>query len=136
MKRHPALRELSSEHHRALVLATRAQRATPDEAATRALAAEAVRLFADELEPHFQQEESGLLVELKAAGCDTAARRTHAEHTELRELAGQLSVSPSALPRFGERLAAHIRYEERELFPLAEATLAPEALDRIGAPRR
>lgn len=134
MKRHPALRELSSEHHRALVLATRAQRATPDEAANRALAAEAVRLFADELEPHFQQEESGLLVELEAAGCETAVRRTQVEHAELRQLASQLNDAPAALPRFGERLAAHIRYEERELFPLAEATLAPEALGRIGAP--
>lgn len=136
MKRHPALRGLSSEHHRALVLATRAQRATPDEAATRALAAEAAHLFASELEAHFLQEETGLLAELEAAGCETAVRRTQAEHAELRQLAGQLNVSLATLPHFGERLAAHIRYEERELFPLAEATLAPGTLDRIGAPGR
>ena len=32
----------------------------------------------------------------------------------------------------GERLAAHVRHEERVLFPLIERTLEPDALALLG----
>ena len=33
----------------------------------------------------------------------------------------------------GDRLTAHVRLEERELFPLIEATLSERELDSLGA---
>lgn len=42
-------------------------------------------------------------------------------------------VSMDTLHKIGERLEAHIRLEERRVFPLVEATLPEEGLEEIGA---
>jgi hypothetical protein len=54
------------------------------------------------------------------------ARRSLAEHEELRKLICALSHSDAAtLLSFADLLAVQVRFEERELIPLAEAMLAP-----------
>ena len=46
-------------------------------------------------------------------------------------LAAQCAAGEAAgLARFGTALEAHVRFEERELFPLAEAVLTPRELAR------
>ena len=133
MKRHPALIQLSREHHSALVLAKRAKRmseGTPD--ARNTFAAEVGRIFALDLEPHFQLEEKILLPALMAAGEREAVEQTLAEHTELRALVYQPGINhQGTLCRFGDALAEHVRFEEQELFPLAEAVVEAETLDLI-----
>ena len=42
-------------------------------------------------------------------------------------------VGTVTLREIGERLEAHIRLEERRVFPLVEATLPEECLEEIGA---
>jgi hypothetical protein len=37
----------------------------------------------------------------------------------------------ATIRELGERLAAHVRFEERELFPLIEADLGENALERL-----
>ncbi len=136
MKRRPELLQLSREHHTALVLAKRAQRlssTSPTQAQD--FMHELPELFAQELEPHFQVEEIALLSALQASSTETAqnmVERTLLEHTALRQLAQQIGQQDfSRLGQFGELLSAHIRFEERELFNLAESLLSPEALARI-----
>lgn len=125
MQRDPALVPLARDHHAALVLARRASRATAAEAA--ALAAELAAWFAAELDAHFQLEEARLLPALAARGAAEAVARTEAEHGTLRALAARLAAGDdAALASFGTALNAHVRYEDRELFPLAEA-LIPSA---------
>lgn len=119
MKRSPALQSLSREHHAALKLAKACERAVDagqlDETCRRV-----VNAFANELEPHFQVEENELLPLL--AGTQM---RALAEHAGLRALAGELRLRCDAetLQRFGRSLAAHVRFEERELFPALEELL-------------
>lgn len=130
MKRHPGLIRLSREHHSALALAKRARRfgGETTEAAA-GLLAEVAQAFAVELEPHFLAEESGLLAALDAAGQAALAERALADHQALRALARRLAAGDTAsLCRFGEVLEAHVRFEERELFPHAESILPPEVL--------
>ncbi len=77
MKRLDALRRLSSEHHIGLVIARRAR----EELDTPQVAwAEIRQRFADELEPHFQLEERGLLPAMQEAGEAMLVERTLAEH--------------------------------------------------------
>ncbi len=132
MRRAPGLVALSREHHAALVLAKRAQHSAAAEARAAAVfAAELVVIFARELEPHFRVEEEVLLPALDRAGQAAAVRRTLDEHAELRGLAAQCAAGETAgLARFGTALEAHVRFEERELFPLAEAVLTPRELAR------
>lgn len=123
MKRHPALLQLSREHHTALKLALdcRKARESADGAAEAALLARIPGLFAAELEPHFQCEETDLLPQLEAVGETALVRRTLEEHRELRRLVACLGRGEAAaLLPFAELLQAHVRFEERELFEQAQ----------------
>lgn len=127
MKRHPDLLQLSREHHPALQLALHARRAAEsgDANETGQLARRVAAFFSDELDQHFRIEEQGLLAALRGDGKHALVQRTLAEHDELRRLAEALSQPDAAiLLRFAELLTSHVRFEERELFPLAEAVLS------------
>ena len=132
MRRHQQLQDLSREHHGALQLALHAKRATLSGDATRiaASAAACVNAFAAELNPHFVIEETTLLPELVQKGEHDLVQRTLAEHDEMRRLIAQLqSPDASTLQRFAELLSAHVRFEERELFEVAQRYLeAPSRL--------
>jgi hypothetical protein len=111
VKRHPRLQPLSDDHHRALVLARKARRARGPE-----VWSEIRERFASELEPHFRAEESWLFPDLEAGGELELARRARADHTALRALArGEASLENARA--FADRLEAHVRFEEREVFP-------------------
>lgn len=80
--------------------------------------------FPNELEPHFQVEEQLLLPLLHSVETRLLVRRTLADHQQLRALLGELWRNDSeALGCFGKCLSAHVRFEERELFPVIENLL-------------
>ena len=130
MQRHPALRQLSSDHHTGLVLARKARQAaygTVDD--QRYAWTTLVARFCAELEPHFQVEEQGLLVALWRAGEAGLVERTLTEHEDMRGLIAQ--DRPENLARFAELLTAHIRFEEQTLFARAQELLAPDQLSEL-----
>jgi len=136
LRRHPRLRGLSSDHHRALILARtlRTQGAEPGQGT------ELLRLvrreFDRDLAPHFRIEETQLLPALERAGRSDLARRTRQEHAELRQHLrdAESAVDPTpSLLRFAEILVAHVRFDERLLFPACELLLDPEVLQRVAA---
>lgn len=130
MRRDPRLQGLSSDHHRGLLLARRVANALRGTG----LAASIRASFEAELEPHFRAEEEVLLPALAAAGEEALAARTWREHAEMREhLAAAEAGDVSRLSAFAALLEQHIRFEERELFPTAEARLPDEALARIAS---
>ena len=126
MKRNEALQPLSWEHHTALKLAKACERAVHSASAERVSAAcqRVRRAFATELEPHFQFEERSLLPLLKGAEMQPLAQRTWSDHQQLRAmLEGLRQNDADALDSFGKCLSAHVRFEERELFPALEKVL-------------
>lgn len=132
MKRSPELTPLSRDHHTALARALGLRRASAGDVAS---AVEAfVEYFASDGDRHFDQEERLLLPEL--APHDAAlGERVLAEHTDIRARVAAIATAPDVEParELGERVAAHVRFEERELFPLLEECLPPERLAEIGA---
>lgn len=126
MKRSPFLQPLSREHHATLVLARACERAggsgnAGDVAAT---CTRALREYAAQIEAHFDLEEQHLLPLLQGDAGQVLVQRTLAEHRALRALLDGLRQNDAtALARFGETLAAHVRFEERELFPAIEAVM-------------
>lgn len=126
MIRHPSLLTLSREHHRALVLAKRAaQAACGDREAQQTMCAHVAVTFAAELEPHFCGEERDLPPLLSDAAGQPLLSRFAADHAALRRLAGELAEGRGELlAEFADLLAAHVRFEERELFPAIEQALA------------
>jgi hemerythrin-like domain-containing protein len=125
MKRIPALRRLSADHHRGLVLARQA-RTTNDPSLTWA---EIQHQFRVELDPHFELEENGLLPALSAVGELELVERTLAEHRAMRALIA--TGGPADLERFAALLDDHIRFEEAVLFETAQRLLSSEVLARI-----
>jgi hypothetical protein len=134
MKRSPELAPLSRDHHVALEVALRLRRATT------ATLAQAVNRFLDfwdrQGEHHFVVEEGVVLTALPADDAEWAAatRRVRDEHAEIRSRASALRGDPvlDAAHGLGALLSAHVRYEERELFPLLERRLSDEALAALG----
>ena len=133
MKRDYRLRGLSSDHHHALVLARKARLTAEsgDDANVEKVWTSVRQEFRIQIEPHFRVEETYLLPALDAAGCRDAVKRTLDEHRSIRRYIEMQSVSGEDLLAFAGVLKAHVQYEERKLFPLAEKELTEENLEKI-----
>lgn len=129
MKRHPSLRPLSDDHHRALVLARRLRRISSetDAAAVTVLAREVREAFEKDLEPHFRVEERELLPALEARGAALLAKQTANDHARLRQLV-RGAWSGETAGQLGTLLEKHVRFEERVVFPKAETCLSEAEL--------
>lgn len=126
MKRHPRLQALSREHHQALTLAKACRLAAAAEDGQRITAAcqRVVQEMASGLAAHFMQEERDLLPLLAYPEAQMLLQRTFFDHRRMRDLVPALQQQDAqALAEFGERLAQHVRFEERELFPALEQHL-------------
>ena len=136
MKRHDALAQLSRDHHQALFQAMRLMRATENDAAE--VLENFLDFWTDKGQLHFRAEEEVLLPAYSAHG-DASAEpvvRVLVDHVEIRRAAHELGETrgPARLEplhSLGRRLEAHVRHEERVLFPLIEATLPDEELSRV-----
>jgi len=131
MKRSEALRSLSREHHQALTIAQELRRADDPERA----AARFHEFWGRAGALHFRIEEEVLLPTWELLGTVNAeaASRLAKEHLELRAAALALGEEPplAAVRELGEKLVAHVRFEERELFSLIEADLGAAELELL-----
>ena len=128
MKRQAALIPLSREHHDALSYARRAVEATPGAEAD-AVRQRTLAFWGECIAAHLAVEENSLLPALTAAGAGREAARAQAQHDQLRALAARLHDGDhGALAEWGAAMREHVRYEERELFPLAQRLLDLTAL--------
>jgi len=85
---------------------------------------------------HFRIEEEVLLPTwaLHASVDRTGVTKMLDEHLAIRRSALEVEdrgLSPEDARQLGKLLDAHVRFEERELFPLIEADLDSEALRRL-----
>jgi hemerythrin-like domain-containing protein len=147
MKRHPALIPLSRDHHNGLVQAVRLRRAAADGDASARLAAarDFVEFFRNEERAHLRDEEEELfpLLLRYAPSQPTPLREARVQHVQLAGFARKLAIAVAAgivdretLAAAGELLDAHIRLEERQLFPLIEELVPDDELGRLGPASR
>ena len=145
MKRTPELRSLSEDHHHGLVQARRLRRAAEagEADSAEAIAKGFLDFWQKDTAVHFRKEEEALLPVMARYGGDLT-RKPLAEmiedHARIRALVMQLSdeaiggnVRLETLHDVGERLEAHIRLEERVVFPLIEESLSEDALTELAA---
>lgn len=135
MKRASALIRLSRDHHEALVAAQRLLRANVKDLAH---AREVFLAFWDRAGGrHFRVEEEVLLPAFGRWGdpyqplvartlCDHVAIRAH-----VRALRDGTGLALEDLQALGAQLAAHVRMEERELFPLIERAIPAADLELV-----
>lgn len=135
MYRHPALRPLSREHFAALLLIRDVEEACAEGnlPAAELATAKLMDSWHGGLADHFATEDRWLVPHITGE----ARVRIDAEHEQLR---GAVSAITAAAPlpvvtiyEFALKLREHIRWEERDLFPLAEQTVAGAEMAVIGA---
>ena len=133
MKRDRRLRQLSDDHHQALVLARHATSAASVKPETLVgLWDEVARRFHRELAPHFSIEEQYMLPALERAGGAALAKRTRDEHAELRRIVSDDGHDlATRLDRFGTLLRDHVRFEERVLFEAVQERLSDAELEAV-----
>jgi hemerythrin-like domain-containing protein len=136
MKRSQELETLSWEHHNGLVTALRLKKGILKQAPADQMAAFIHDAWTADLKRHFTQEEHTLTEILKSSAAGSALfDRMMSEHERLAELVEITSGAGCELAyfqEFSDLLEAHIRFEERELFPFVEAHCPPEKLVVIG----
>lgn len=115
MKRHTQFIAFSKEHHHALVLALKLKRGQVegldwDTQATQLL-------------EHFAAEERQFAALWQPLNQPDLKQRFEAEHRLLRQYLQQMPLDINKAGQLGQLLQAHVRFEERELFPLLECLL-------------
>jgi hemerythrin-like domain-containing protein len=135
LKRSQELTPLSHDHHQALFAAQQLKRAESPDAVRPAV----VSFWEEHGRRHFTIEEEILLPGWIAndPGADPSmAVRVLTDHltirSDLRRLEGD-ALPLEDVHALGARLEAHVRFEERELFPMIEARLDADAIAQLGA---
>jgi hemerythrin-like domain-containing protein len=135
MKRSEALASLSRDHHHALVVAQKLRRAT--DATSRQARDAFLAYWTDHGREHFRLEEELLFPAYAGYGDphDPLVLRALGQHVMLRHRAAALADGGTALPgsleQLGAELAAHVRLEEREVFPLMERVMPTHELEAV-----
>ena len=139
MKRHETLAPLSREHHAALILAQLIKRNAPEYKGLPTTISDkvvyAINFYKTELKTHFKKEEL-LLKKVKAfhPAIVKLSDEIVAEHALLKGLFLSLNNAfdhEAVLNELGNELDAHIRKEERILFPLIQEHCTEEMLQKI-----
>jgi hemerythrin-like domain-containing protein len=142
VKRHAELRSFSDDHHQGLVNARRLKRAAAGEETELADAArDFLEFWRQDTSLHFRKEEEVLLPVLARHGgnlAEPSVVEMLAQHARIRGLAmelgdelGRQRIKGETLRKLGEQLEAHIRLEERRVFPFIEETLPEHALKEV-----
>lgn len=143
MKRHKSLFSLSHEHQHGLALALKLkypkrQLSSSNEAEISELKSELADKYENILRKHFRKEERYLVPGFED---NNLMKQMLGEHIKLEGLYNKivsnsegwkLEQQRDMLNLFGELLDLHIRFEERELFPMIEKSLSEEQLEELG----
>ena len=149
-KRHQSLILLSREHQLALLLCLRLHRGLPEH--DRDLdwlilkSRQVVEFFGQDLTLHFRAEEQFLFPAMRSmSGTEEILADVMSDHRKLEELVSALvslnqetvnanevlGVLARTILEFADELEAHIRKEERVLFPIYEKQVSGETAARI-----
>ena len=134
MLRDKTLIPLSREHHHALSLCVRVDRALERDPNLASLARAIVSQFDSEMRAHFAAEERALFPTM--AGFESTAEltaRLTAEHRRMTDVVDRLrrGAERETIEEFTAVLRAHVRSEENVLFQEAQRLLSREQLDEI-----
>lgn len=141
IKRHKALYPLSHHHHHGLVIAHRLMKAGTEKSkfTNEDLKQKLQQFWHPGGNDHFREEEELLLpTYAKYESLDRPEIVENLlEHVQIRSMIRQVleqsSISELLMRKLGALLEAHIRKEERVIFPMIEQALPEEELLKLGS---
>ena len=138
MLRNKNLIPLSRQHHHALALCVRLDRSIQaGDVDLEAWQAEIQQQFESEIAVHFAAEEEVLFpAAANFPDMQTLVQELVAEHAVLRNYFAHASareLDAQNLAYFGDKLAQHIRKEERQLFEAMQRVMTSKQMEALGA---
>lgn len=135
IKRHPAIAELSRDHHTGLLLVWKIREGIKKSIEPERIKQYVIHSFDSELQPHFIEEEDLLFG--KIAKENKLRIEAENDHNAICEMAGDMkhnSLSAyESLQTFADRLEKHIRFEERELFNFIQEDFSEADLSQVSS---
>lgn len=132
LKRTEAIVPLSRDHHHGLLFAWKIKQGARYGAAPERMAPYVAYFWEAHLAPHFREEEEILF---RPAVENNLVQQALEEHIAIRDLAaaGASATETAPLLALADAVKAHIRFEERTLFPFLENHYSTTTLREIGA---
>ncbi|WP_318271482.1 hemerythrin domain-containing protein [Sphingobacterium cellulitidis] len=129
LKRHPALRPLSKEHHFSLLICWKIRRGLELNIDPSRIAKYLIYSWENHLSKHFQIEEDYVFPVLSSS--NKLILDAIADHKTLKRLIFTENHNIKSLNRIEEKLESHIRMEERQLFPLIQSVATDSQMEII-----
>lgn len=136
MKRADQLQPLSREHHLGLVISRHAKECANDVEEIAKHWTALTDYINQNMTHHFKVEDDLLLAKLEPyqhshSQVAEVIEQITEQHHKLYQLVDLPSLSAAKVQELATTLYDHIRFEERELFPLAQRILSEQELDAI-----
>ncbi len=133
IRRSEHILQLSREHHFSLLFCWKIRQGLQKQVEPNRITAYVKHFWELHVIPHFAEEEQVVFPHLQ----DDKVNRAINEHEELRKAYRHLMEHPDKNPveqltHIADKMDAHVRYEERDLFPHIEKSLPQETLEMIG----
>lgn len=132
IRRDSNLVPISREHHATLLFCWKLRSGAKKGIDVKRLSSYVSWFYKNHIVPHFKTEEQLLFTDTT----DSLVNRALHEHKEIKWLVEEIENAQGDPSEKIQELAglvnSHTRYEERELFPWLEKSLAPQDLIRIG----
>lgn len=129
LKRDPALRHLSHDHHHGLLLCWKIRQGFKLGIEPSRMKVYCQWFWENYLEAHFEEEEKVIFSILSEE--DPLIKQALSEHKRLRKQFSSWEDPEKTLGQIEEELERHIRFEERILFPVIQEKASVEQLERI-----
>jgi hemerythrin-like domain-containing protein len=136
IKRSEELQPLSRQHHNGLLFCLLLQKGIKKQADLEVMKEFIQSFWYKDLHHHFNLEENYLIpLTNHYPGLQNGLERMVNEHYELKNIINEnsLNISYESIEELRRNLDSHIRFEERELFPLIEQTISEQQRLAIGA---
>ena len=133
-KRSIELQPLSRQHHNGLFFCLLLEKGVKKNADQILLRDFCMFVWEGDLQHHFELEETQLTPLMRYDALKDGISKMLAEHEAIRQLFQQneKKADETVFIQLYQLVEKHIRFEERELFPLIESVITPNELNEIG----
>lgn len=134
IKRSKYLLQLSKDHHFTLLFSWKIREGLKRKVEMERIKKYVQHFWESDMQAHFREEEEILFAPVK----DDAVQKAIADHQQIKELVMTVLKSSAEedvsqqLSTLADAVDAHVRYEERQLFPHLEKVLTEKQLEAIG----
>lgn len=132
IKRHPSIIELSRDHHFGLLFCWKIKEGLQKNISVERINKYISFFWDNHLSSHFLEEEALLFNKVEDSLCDKAMEEHKMIKDQISSLLTNKNNGQHDYIALADLINAHIRFEERVLFPHLEVLLSDEQLNEIG----